>query len=512
LRAPAAIPVLVACAIATPALAQRPASRADSALVARILLAEDQRDSASAAFAEGARHADERIRLIARRSEARVRDPRFAARDSMPAPVAPPPYPDPAWRLRIRALAAARNDCAALRRALADSEWPVRLRAADLVGPGCGGDAAIVERLYTWAATLPIRGARARRGVSWHAAAHALVALARVAPGEARALLPPAAASAIPWLRAYAARAAGALADTATLRRLATDPDDNVKEAAIDALSRVAGHAADDAYLAALSARGYQAVRAAARALQGSPRGPDVTEAALAAALRLRRDSSETSRDARRALLERIGEFATAAGGARLVSLVADFDCDVALAAAEIAARLGALTEPSCTPLPITLPPHAVALALGREVRLRITLADSSGGGAFTVRLRGDVAPIMAARVLALARAGWYDGLTWHRVEPDFVLQGGGTGANEYLGHPRFIRDELGTLAHPRGTVGMSTRGHDTGDAQWFINLRDNPRLRGDYTVFAEVVEGIDVVDGVLEGDVIARVDVLPGN
>ena len=55
----------------------------------------------------------------------------------------------------------------------------------------------------------------------------------------------------------------------------------------------------------------------------------------------------------------------------------------------------------------------------------------------------------------------------------------------------------------------MSTRGHDTGDAQWFVNLRDNLRLNRDYTVFGEVVDGIDVVDGILEGDVIASIDVL---
>ena len=53
----------------------------------------------------------------------------------------------------------------------------------------------------------------------------------------------------------------------------------------------------------------------------------------------------------------------------------------------------------------------------------------------------------------------------------------------------------------------MSTRGHDTGDAQWFVNLRDNLRLNPTYTVFAEVTEGIDVVDGMLEGDVIARIE-----
>jgi len=115
----------------------------------------------------------------------------------------------------------------------------------------------------------------------------------------------------------------------------------------------------------------------------------------------------------------------------------------------------------------------------------------------------------MAARILALARSHYYDGLTWQRVEPDFVIQGGSPRANEYVGNSRFIRDELGTVPHVRGTVGMSTRGHDTGDAQWFVNLRDNLRLNRDYSIFGEVTDGIDVVDGVLEGDVIARIEIL---
>jgi cyclophilin family peptidyl-prolyl cis-trans isomerase len=133
-------------------------------------------------------------------------------------------------------------------------------------------------------------------------------------------------------------------------------------------------------------------------------------------------------------------------------------------------------------------------------------MAPSSGGGSFVVHLRGDIAPMMAARILELGRGRYYDGLTWHRVEPDFVIQGGSPGANEYVGLPQAIRDELGNVPHVRGTIGMSTRGHDTGDAQWFINLRDNPRLGTDYTVFAEVVDGIDVVDGILEGDTIESI------
>ena len=68
---------------------------------------------------------------------------------------------------------------------------------------------------------------------------------------------------------------------------------------------------------------------------------------------------------------------------------------------------------------PAVLPPRAVALALGADVRLRVTMAPSSGGGSFVVVLRGDVAPMMSARILALARSGYYSGLGWHRVEPD---------------------------------------------------------------------------------------------
>jgi cyclophilin family peptidyl-prolyl cis-trans isomerase len=114
----------------------------------------------------------------------------------------------------------------------------------------------------------------------------------------------------------------------------------------------------------------------------------------------------------------------------------------------------------------------------------------------------------MSSRVLELAEAHYYDGGNWHRVDADFVIQGAGPGTNEYVGYNTYIRDELSTIAHPRGTIGMSTRAHDTGDAQWFINLKDNPRLVQDYSVFAEVIEGMDVVDGIMEGDRILTVRV----
>ena len=273
----------------------------------------------------------------------------------------------------------------------------------------------------------------------------------------------------------YAARAAAAMSDTATLRTLARDTNANVMEVAIESLSKLTGHADDDIYIAALGANGPQAVRAAAIALKGSPR-TDVATAANRTFEEWVQRANQSERDVRVALLEAAGRPATD-------------------------------DRPPMTQ--VDLPPDAVALALGQEVRLRVTMAPASGGGSFVVRLRGDVAPMMAARILDLVGGAYYDGFTWHRVEHDFVVQGLSPGANEYVGLAQYLRDELGTVPHVRGTVGMSTRGHDTGDAQWFINLKDNLRLNRDYTVFAEVVEGMDVVDGILEGDEVASVRVI---
>jgi len=71
------------------------------------------------------------------------------------------------------------------------------------------------------------------------------------------------------------------------------------------------------------------------------------------------------------------------------------------------------------------------------------------------------------------------------------------------------MRDELALRSHARGTLGISTRGRDTGDEQIFVNTIDNWRLDHDYTVFGEITRGLDVADAVLEGDVIARIEVL---
>jgi cyclophilin family peptidyl-prolyl cis-trans isomerase/HEAT repeat protein len=152
----------------------------------------------------------------------------------------------------------------------------------------------------------------------------------------------------------------------------------------------------------------------------------------------------------------------------------------------------------------------AVGVPSPREIerlaRTRATVR-MARGGTFTLALLPTVAPTNVARFVRLARAGYFNGLTLHRVEPNFVVQGGSPGANEYMGDAAYTRDELDLTSNERGTIGISTRGRDTGDGQIYVNLVDNARLDHNYTVFAEVVEGMPVVDGILEGDVITRIE-----
>ena len=136
-------------------------------------------------------------------------------------------------------------------------------------------------------------------------------------------------------------------------------------------------------------------------------------------------------------------------------------------------------------------------------------MASSSGGSSFTARLFADEAPATVARVLRLVREGFYDGKVFQRVEPNFVIQGGGPDANEYVGDSTFMRDELTMRTHARGTLGISSRGRDTGDGQWFINLVDNPLLDHEYTVFGRIDGGQAVAERILEADRIARIEVI---
>lgn len=395
--------------------------------------------------------------------------------------------------LRALARATGTNGCSRLARATTDPSPSVALVAIDLLA-ACASDSSSVSALLGFP-----------QSPAWHLSAHALVALARAAPSRAAPLISEMAVHPVWQARMYAARAAAAVKDTATLTLLAEDVSPNVREAAITGLKEVVQHGGDPLYRRALAATDYQLVLSAAAALEGTPDHEAAATALLATLDRLSETKAETSRDPRVAILVRLRETGSPALAARLMPYLEDFDPAVAdSAAAILSAWTGMLRQPTPRPTPIATVSRAEVEAL-RGARLRFIMQT---GREFEVELLVDDAPVTVARIVRLARKRYYDGLTFHRVAPNFVLQGGSPGANEYSGVPAFIRDELTATTHARGTLGVSTRGRDTGDGQIFINLRDNPRLDYDYTVWGRVVSGLEAIDTILEGDMVRRVEI----
>ncbi len=423
---------------------------------------------------------------------------------------------DPHWRVRHEALrqlgarVGPATSCDVIMPHARDTNISphVRLIAIDLLGARCIPTPQTVQYLDSVVRALPrtasgASGASAASGasVAWHAPAHALVSLAARDPAAARAATPAFASHPNLFVRTYAATAAAVTKDTAALTTLARDAHPNVRTAAVQGLSRLTRHASDAIYLEQLSLDDGQLMMEAAAALDSTTMS-GVGARVLDALDRVTRLRTENSRDGRVALINILPSVGDASLSARLAPYLADFDTAVAYRAAAVLNGWGA----SAVARPVPLPPEAMPTyaQLARLARTEM-IVEMENGLVFEVRLLPFDAPTNAARFARLARAGYFNGLTLHRVEPNFVVQGGSQSANEYAGDPRFSRDEIG-YPNYRGTIGLSTRGHDTGDAQIFINVIDNTQLDPLYTVFAEVVVGMSNVDRILEGDAIRNI------
>ena len=386
-----------------------------------------------------------------------------------------------------------------------DADTGVRLMALDALSQPCPDGTATAALLERTADALP-----ADADASWHAAAHALVALSALDAGRTAALLPAFATHANPFARTYAAQAATRIGAVAAVRALTADSDANVRAAALTGLAALEGRRADTLLVrVAATDDAPQVLLAVAAALQGTAIRAEALDAAVATVQRLGEARSETLRDPRVALLGLAESVGDAGSAARLEPFLRDFDAAVAERAAQaqqawtgkryLAAPRGA------GPLPLPSVEDLHAMERGTLV------LHMARGGDVQIQLRPREAPTNAYRLYSMVGAGTLDGLTFHRVVPNFVVQGGSPGANEYAGHGAFTRDEVGLDVQWRGTVGVSTRGRDTGDGQIYVNLVDDVRLDHDYTILGVVTAGMDVVDGVLEGDVIRSAEWVPG-
>jgi cyclophilin family peptidyl-prolyl cis-trans isomerase len=391
--------------------------------------------------------------------------------------------------------AARTNGCGPILDLMGDSDQHVALAAVDALGDACKEDEELTTRLAADTRAPPAVG-------SWHRDTHAFVALAKRSPEKAATSMEAFVNHPVWWVRMYAAGAAAVAGDLIHLEKLAADSNDNVVEAAIEPLRRLKKFDADPAIVAALNRTDVQVLRTAALLLKDSPRNERTYLALRDALKRLTVEGKETSRDTRLALLDAIAVHADADDATELLALLKDFDPRVADRVAILVASLtGRATK--ATPAPYARGwPQAF-----KNLRQCVSVQMGSGG-TFQMTMEPASAPIAVDRFLKLATTDrYFDGLTIHRVVPNFVIQGGSPGANEYAGHKEYMRDEVGGW-NGRGSVGLSTRGRNTGDAQFFINLVDNARLNYDYTVFAQVVpQDMDAVDKIQEGDVLRSIN-----
>jgi len=127
--------------------------------------------------------------------------------------------------------------------------------------------------------------------------------------------------------------------------------------------------------------------------------------------------------------------------------------------------------------------------------------------GKLTIELFPDVAPKTVARFTELVKKGFYNGLTFHRVVPKVLIQGGDPAGDGTGGSGQTIPAEFSEKKHRVGTVGMArTKDPDSADSQFYICLEPQPFLDGKYTVFGQVVEALDILPKFQEGDVMRKV------
>ncbi len=111
-------------------------------------------------------------------------------------------------------------------------------------------------------------------------------------------------------------------------------------------------------------------------------------------------------------------------------------------------------------------------------------------------------APNTVTRISELIKKGFYDGLIFHRVVPNFVIQGGDPTATGTGGSGQMLKAEFNDIQHIKGTVAMArAQDKDSADSQFYIALTNLPHLDRNYTVFGQVVEGLELLDKVQQGD-----------
>jgi len=293
------------------------------------------------------------------------------------------------------------------------------------------------------------------------------------------------------------------------LRLLLGDSDQRVVPSALDALVRL--KAPDAASLLQMRLTADDPVVRAAAAKGLATLKVNAASAGLVEAYRA--GFKDETYVARAAALQALADLRAPEAGTVLTEALADKDWAVRVHAA----RLLRVIDPT-SDAALRIRPASTAHEAG-EYRAQQLTNPAVSTQAFIETDRGTVqlelavldAPLTVDNFITLARKGFFDGLTFHRVVPAFVVQTGDPRGDSEGGPGYTIRDELNERPYVRGTVGMALDWADTGGSQFFITQSPQPHLDGKYTVFGRVLSGMDVVDRLQPGDVIRHVRIWDG-
>lgn len=153
---------------------------------------------------------------------------------------------------------------------------------------------------------------------------------------------------------------------------------------------------------------------------------------------------------------------------------------------------------------------YAQPFELKIDPKKTYTAVIDTNRGAITLKLYASQAPRTVNNFVCLARDGYYDGVTFHRVIPDFMIQGGDPSGTGRGGPGYTFRDEFDPkLKHDRpGVLSMANAGPNTNGSQFFITHVPTPWLDGKHSVFGQVIKGQDVVNAIEQGDVMLTVTI----
>jgi cyclophilin family peptidyl-prolyl cis-trans isomerase/HEAT repeat protein len=292
------------------------------------------------------------------------------------------------------------------------------------------------------------------------------------------------------------------------LLRMLSDPDQRVVPEVLKALTKLKAPDVVKILLEKLQADDV-GVRAAAATNLGELKPEGATDALIAA---YKRGEVDLLYDVRAAAVEALANYGPTVGVPALTTALSDKDWAVRVRAAELLKKLDPSIDaihairpaPAGRPIIYTAPSVA-----DPPVSPRVYIETDKG----TIEIELDVldAPLTCENFMALARKGYFNGLTFHRVVADFVVQGGDPRGDGSGGPGYTIRDEVNQEPYSRGVLGMALAWKDTGGSQFFITHGPQPHLDAKYTVFGRVVSGMEVVDSITQWDVMKSVRVWDG-